>query len=347
MADTPLILIDGSSYFFRAFHALPPLHNSKGYPTGAIYGVINMIRRIINDYQPKQIAIIFDSRGKTLPDELYNKYKANRETMPDDLSRQFKPMLEIIENMGLPLLIIDGVEADDVIGTLAHQAAEEGLDTIISTGDKDMAQLVDAHVKLINTMTNTSLDRNGVIEKFGVPPERIIDYLSLIGDKVDNIPGVPNVGPKTAAKWLETYGDLEGVIAHAEEIKGKVGENLRENLNQLPLARKLVTIKRDVALDFKLSELTIKTSNKEKLIELFKELEFRSWLNDILSETEEVNKNNHYETILTQDDFAKWIKKINEAELFAFDTETTSLDPLKANLVGMSFAVKSGEAAYI
>lgn len=340
------VLVDGSSYFFRAFHALPPLHNSKGEPTGAVYGVINMLRRLIKDYHPDYVAVVFDSRGKTFRDELFAEYKATREAMPDELTVQFKPMVEIIKHMGLPLLIIDGVEADDVIGTLAQQATKLKIETIISTGDKDMAQLVNPHVTLVNTMTNTVMDRQGVIAKFGIPPEKIIDYLTLIGDKVDNIPGIPNVGPKTAVKWLEEYGDLEGVIKHADQIMGKVGENLRQCLSQLPLCRTLVTIKHDLDLPQSPTDLSPQPWHKEKLIELFKQLEFKSWLNDLLSEKEsEVQV--HYETVLDFDRLEYWLKQLKAAQLFAFDTETTDLNHVDAQLVGVCFAVKPGEAAYI
>lgn len=342
-----LVLVDGSSYFFRAFHALPPLHNSKGEPTGAVYGVINMLRRLINDYHPDFIAVIFDSRGKTFRDELYADYKATREAMPDELTVQFKPMIEIIKNMGLPLLIIDGVEADDVIGTLSEMASKMKIDTIISTGDKDMAQLVNPHVTLINTMTNTKMDRDGVIAKFGVPPEKIIDYLTLIGDKVDNIPGVPNVGPKTAVKWLEAYENLDGIIKHADQITGKVGENLRENLSLLPLSKKLVTIKDDLDLNVSPTDLHQQAWNKENLIQLFKHLEFKSWLSDLLSESAQPEQNENYETVLTKERLQHWISEINSADLVAFDTETTSLDYMTAELVGVSFSVKKGEAAYV
>ena len=245
----PLILVDGSSYLYRAFHALPPLMNSKGQPTGAVKGVLNMLIRLRKDYDTPHIAVIFDAKGKTFRDDLYPEYKANRPPMPDDLRSQIEPLHNAIRAMGLPLLIIDGVEADDVIGTLCAQATEQGIETVVSTGDKDMAQLVNDHVTLINTMTDTKMDRDGVIEKFGIPPESIIDYLTLVGDSVDNIPGVPKCGPKTAVKWLTQYETLDNLMENADEIKGKVGENLRNTLEQLPLSKTLATIKLDVELE--------------------------------------------------------------------------------------------------
>ena len=238
----PFILVDGSSYLFRAFHALPPLSNSRGEPTGATVGVINMLRRLIADYRPTHIAVVFDAPGKTFRDELYPEYKANRPPMPEELREQIEPTLEIIRAMGLPLLIVEGVEADDVIGTLAHQATAQGIETLVSTGDKDMAQLVNPHVTLVNTMSDTVMDEDGVVEKFGVRPDQIIDFLALTGDSVDNIPGVPKCGPKTAAKWLATYDNLDNLMAHADEVKGKIGENLRASLELLPLSRTLTTI---------------------------------------------------------------------------------------------------------
>ena len=244
----PLILVDGSSYLFRAFHALPALTNSQGQPTGAIVGVVNMLRKLRNDYQPTHFAVVFDAPGKTFRDDLYAEYKANRPPMPDELRMQIERLHEIIRAMGLPLLVIDGVEADDVIGTLARQAAEQGMDVLISTGDKDMAQMVDEHVTLVDTLQDTVLDREGVIAKFSVAPEQIVDYLTLVGDTSDNIPGVPKVGPKTAAKWLQQYGLLDALVVHADEIRGRVGENLRASLDQLPLSKQLATIKCDVEL---------------------------------------------------------------------------------------------------
>lgn len=347
---TPFILIDGSSYFYRAFHALPPLSNSKGQPTGAVYGVINMIRRLIKDYQPTHIAVVFDAKGKTFRDEMYPEYKATREAMPDDLSSQFKPLLNCIEGMGLPLLVVDGVEADDVIGTLSKQASELGMQTLISTGDKDMAQLVNEHVTLINTMSNKVLDVDGVKEKFGVTPEQIIDYLTLMGDKVDNIPGVPKVGPKTAVKWIDEYGSLDGVMQNAAHIKGKVGENLRDTLGQLPLSKQLVTIKQDVILEFTPDQLQKQAVDVDKLSEMFREMEFRTWLNEILNQQEQVQpeeNTNEYQIIADEKEFQTWLQRLQKAELFAFDTETTDLNYMNAEIVGVSFSDKVGEVAYV
>ncbi|NKB47405.1 MAG: DNA polymerase I [Legionellales bacterium] len=346
----PVILVDGSSYFYRAFHALPPLSNSKGEPTGAIYGVVNMIRRLLKDYQPDHFAVVFDAKGKTFRDKLYPDYKANREKMPDELSMQFPPLIEILQAMGLPLLIIDEVEADDVIATLAEHACQQGLSTLISTGDKDFAQLVNSHITLINTMTQVTLDPAGVREKFGVAPDQIVDYLTLIGDKVDNIPGVDKVGPKTAVKWLTQYKTLDELIAHADDIGGKVGENLRQALPQLPLAKQLITIKRDVPLDLQPNQLICQPSDRSQLIEWFKRLEFKSWLNDLLSEQagEQPETPSHqYHTILTKEQWHPWLKKLTQADCIAFDTETTSLTEMEAKLVGMSFAITNNEAIYI
>nr|WP_019215566.1 5'-3' exonuclease H3TH domain-containing protein [Legionella tunisiensis] len=285
---SPLILVDGSSYFFRAFHALPPLTNSKGQPTGAIYGVANMVKRLIKDYQPQQIAVVFDAKGKTFRDEWYPDYKAHRPPMPKELSDQFKPMIDLLQAMGLPLLIIEGVEADDVIGTLAHRAVEQNLNVLISTGDKDMAQLVNEQVTLINTMSNQLLNIDGVKEKFGVSPQQIIDYLTLVGDSVDNIPGVTKCGPKTAAKWLQEYETLDNLIVAADKISGKIGEYLRSSLAHLPLSKKLVTIKTDVELPLTLSDLSPKEADREQLIALVKELEFKTWLKELLGQEEQL-----------------------------------------------------------
>ena len=280
--SSPLILVDGSSYLYRAFHALPPLTSSKGQPTGAIKGVVAMLKKLVEDYQPEHIAVVFDAKGKTFRDELYPEYKANRPPMPDDLKVQIKPLHLLIEELGFPIVEIEGVEADDVIGTLAHQATQQGIETIISTGDKDMAQLVNEHVSLVNTMNNSHMDIQGVIEKFGIPPELIIDYLTLIGDTVDNIPGVPKVGPKTAVKWLNEYGSLEGIKANAENIKGKVGENLRACLEQLPLSYQLATIKIDLALDKGPKDYKLQAPDEKALIARYKELEFKAWLEELL-----------------------------------------------------------------
>ncbi|WP_423063369.1 DNA polymerase I [Candidiatus Paracoxiella cheracis] len=350
MSETqkPFILVDGSSYLFRAYYALPPLTNSKGQPTGAIYGVINMLRKLMMDYEPEHIAVVFDPKGKTFRNELYAEYKANRTEMPDELRDQIKPLFEIIKALGLPLIIKEGVEADDVIATLAKKAKQEGMNVLVSTGDKDLAQIVNHKVTLINTMTNRMLDPEGVVEKFGVPPESIIDYLTLVGDTSDNIPGVPKVGPKTAAKWLNQYGSLDNIIKNADEIKGKVGENLRAHISEIPLTRELVTVLSDVKLDEKLMELSPREQDREKLIALFSELEFKTWLAEVLSTEKAASKEEcRYDTILDKKSFEKWLKKLSHANLFAFDTETTDIDAMRATLVGVSFAVKPGEAAYV
>lgn len=350
MSETqkPFILVDGSSYLFRAYYALPPLTNSKGQPTGAIYGVINMLRKLMMDYEPEHIAVVFDPKGKTFRNELYAEYKANRTEMPDELRDQIKPLFEIIKALGLPLIIKEGVEADDVIATLAKKAKQEGMNVLVSTGDKDLAQIVNHKVTLINTMTNRMLDPEGVVEKFGVPPESIIDYLTLVGDTSDNIPGVPKVSPKTAAKWLNQYGSLDNIIKNADEIKGKVGENLRAHISEIPLTRELVTVLSDVKLDEKLMELSPREQDREKLIALFSELEFKTWLAEVLSTEKAASKEEcRYDTILDKKSFEKWLKKLSHANLFAFDTETTDIDAMRATLVGVSFAVKPGEAAYV
>ncbi|HET8551966.1 MAG TPA: DNA polymerase I [Gammaproteobacteria bacterium] len=341
-----LVLVDGSSYLYRAFYALPPLANAAGEPTGAVYGVVNMLNKLVNDYQPEHIAVVFDARGKTFRDELFAEYKANREAMPDDLSAQFEPLQTIIRARGWPLLQVPGVEADDVIGTLARQASEAGLKVVISTGDKDMAQLVDRNVTLINTMSNTILDTDGVKEKFGVGPKGIIDYLALVGDTSDNIPGVPKVGPKTASKWLAEYGSLDGIIAHAEEIKGKVGESLRDNINQLELSRRLATIRCDVELEFKPEDLVACAPDIETLRETYVHLGFSSWLKELPTETA-AEAAREYETVLTLDALERWIDRLRKSALFAFDTETTSIDYTQAELVGLSFSIEPGQAAYV
>ncbi|SNV87063.1 DNA polymerase I [Legionella pneumophila] len=351
----PLILIDGSSYFFRAFHALPPLTNSKGQPTGAIYGVANMIKKIIKDYQPEEIAVVFDAKGKTFRDEWYPEYKAHRPPMPQELSSQFQPLIQLLQAMGLPLLIIDGVEADDVIGTLAKQATEQGIPVVISTGDKDMAQLVNEHVSLINTMSNYSMDIDGVKAKFGVTPEQIIDYLTLIGDSVDNIPGVEKCGPKTAVKWLTEYQTLDNLLAHANEIGGKIGEYLRASIPHLPLSKKLVTIKTDLDLPLNLNQLMPKPADSEQLIKLTRELEFKSWLKELLQEEEnqkspkemDASNNKSYEIITTHQQLNHWLNKLEQSQQFCIDTETTNLDVMQAELVGISLAVEEENASYI
>jgi len=348
-----LVLVDGSSYLYRAFHAMPALTNSKGEPTGAVYGVTNMLRRLLKDYDPAHVAVVFDAKGKTFRDEMYPEYKAHRPPMPDDLRRQIEPIHAIVRAMGFPLLCIDGVEADDVIGTLAKQAEAQGMKVVVSTGDKDMAQLVNAHVTLVNTMTETVMDPDGVVEKFGIPAERIIDYLALIGDTVDNVPGVPKVGPKTAVKWLEQFGSLEAIMARADEIKGKVGEYLRDSLAQLPLSRELVTIKCDVAMELKPLELERQPPDTETLRKLYAEMEFRNWLAELLGGEEAASAEVpdgaevEYETILDWAHFDAWLEKLQAAELFAFDTETTSLNYMDAAIVGVSFAVAPHRAAYV
>ncbi len=350
----PFILVDGSSYLFRAYHAMPRLSNSRGEHTGAIYGVINMIRRLLKDYQPEHIAVVFDAKGKTFREDLYAEYKAHRPSMPEDLAEQIEPIHRIIQAMGLPLLCVPGVEADDVIGTLAQQATAHGLETIISTGDKDMAQLVDEHVMLVNTMTDTLSDTQGVIDKFGIAPEQIIDYLALIGDTVDNVPGVPKVGPKTAVKWLNEYGSLDAIMQHAEEFKGKVGEYLRDSLEQLPLSRELVTIKCDVDLDVTPENLSRSEPDTEALKGFYQRYEFKSWLGELLGEGGSARENDtvgdgdkQYETVLDQKALDRWLQRLSEAELFAFDLETTSLNYMQAEIVGVSFAVQPNEAAYV
>ncbi|MCP5014584.1 MAG: DNA polymerase I [Ketobacter sp.] len=355
-SNKPLVLVDGSSYLYRAFHALPPLTNSKGLPTGAIKGVLNMLIRLRKDYAPAHMAVVFDAKGKTFRDDLYPEYKANRPPMPDDLRSQIEPLHNAIRFMGLPLLIIEGVEADDVIGTLCHTASKQGIDTIVSTGDKDMAQLVNDHVTLINTMNDSKMDRAGVIEKFGIPPERIIDYLTLVGDSVDNIPGVPKCGPKTAVKWLEEFGSLENLLQNADSIKGKVGENLRASMEQIPLSKELATIKLDVELEHQPSDLTIQEQDDANLLELYKDLEFKGWVAELSASADSSNSEStssataieqHYDCITTQEAFASWLQQLQACDAFAFDTETTSLNYMQAELVGVSFSIEPGRAAYV
>lgn len=351
----PLILVDGSSYLFRAFHALPALTNSQGQPTGAIVGVVNMLRKLRNDYQPTHFAVVFDAPGKTFRDDLYAEYKANRPPMPDELRMQIERLHEIIRAMGLPLLVIDGVEADDVIGTLARQAAEQGMDVLISTGDKDMAQLVDEHVTLVDTLQDTVLDREGVIAKFSVAPEQIVDYLTLVGDTSDNIPGVPKVGPKTAAKWLQQYGLLDALVVHADEIRGRVGENLRASLDQLPLSKQLATIKCDVELPLAPQDLVPGEPDVVRLRVIYRELEARRLLAVLEEEVGEKDGGDERPSEVAQDYpiitdeavFEDWLQRLEAADLFAFDTETTSLNYMQAEVVGVSFAVAPGEAAYV
>ncbi|MFB3088808.1 MAG: DNA polymerase I [Acidiferrobacterales bacterium] len=350
--NKPLILIDGSSYLYRAFHAMPQFTNSRGEPTGAAYGIVNMLRKLLAEYDPAHIAVVFDAKGKTFRDAIYADYKANRPPMPEELSAQIELIHTIVRAMGLPLLMIEGVEADDVIATLAVRAAKDGMDTLICTGDKDMAQVVDDRINLIDTMSDTYYDRQAVVEKFGVPPERINDYLALIGDTVDNIPGVPKVGPKTAAKWLQQYGSLDRIIAHADEIGGKVGENLRVSLKQLSLARELTTIKRDVPMDKAPKELKREQPDETRLRELYTRMEFST----LLAELGGANRTHaeagsttkaHYETILDTAALDAWLARLRAAGLFALDTETTSLDAMRADLVGVSFSDGAGTAAYV
>ena len=364
MANTdlsPLILVDGSSYLFRAYHVpyLQALSTADGQPTGAITGVLNMIKSLKKDFPNGNIVVIFDAKGKTFRNDLYPEYKANRPPMPEDLRSQIAPLHEIIAAMGLPLLVIEGVEADDVIGTLAKQACEAGIETVISTGDKDMAQLVSPNVRLINTMTDTVTDEAGVVEKFGVRPDQIIDYLALMGDKVDNIPGVEKCGPKTAVKWLTEHGTLEQVIANADSVKGKIGENLRRALEQLPLSYELATIKLDVELEQSVQELKPVTPDVTKLTELYTQFELRRMLADLKASNGEQTETAaevspsaekvevEYRNILTKADFEEWFKTLQAAKLIAFDTETTSLDYMAAELVGLSFSFEAGKAVYI
>ncbi|MCQ8127853.1 DNA polymerase I [Methylomonas rivi] len=360
-----LILVDGSSFLFRAFHAVPPLSNAQGLPTNAVYGVSNMLRKLINDYDTPYVTVVFDAPGKTFRHDLYDQYKAHRPPMPDDLRVQIQPLHDLIRALGLPLIIEHGVEADDVLGSLAQNAARQGFHVVISTGDKDMAQLVTEQITLENSMTNTRMDIAGVVEKFGVKPEQIIDYLALMGDTVDNIPGVPKVGPKTAAKWLQQYDTLDNLIAHADDIKGKIGDNLREALSQLPLSRQLTTIKCDTALHYSLDDLKRREPDIAALKQQLGHLGFGSWLKTLngngstpatMDEAQSASStekppasaaSRDYRTVLTQADFDAWLDKLRQAELFAFDTETTSLNYSDAEIVGISFAVEAGQAAYV
>jgi len=362
-AGKTLLLVDGSSYLYRAFHALPDLRNRANEPTGAIYGVINMLRRLRKEFAADYIACVFDAKGKTFRDDLYPEYKAHRPPMPDDLAVQIEPLNDCIEALGWPLLVVEGVEADDVIGTLARRASANGMRTVISTGDKDLAQLVMPGVKLVNTMSNETLDEAGVLAKFGVPPERMLDYLTLIGDAVDNVPGVDKVGPKTAAKWLAQYGSLEEIMNHAEEIKGVAGENLRRARDWLPRARQLLEVKCDVDLTASPEELTPREPDTPRLKALFERLGFRTWSKELENYSadddtpvaERAGKEGRpadpgerqYEAILTADQLDAWLDKIAAAELVSLDTETTSLDPMQARLVGISFSIAPGAGAYL
>lgn len=350
---TDLVLIDGSSYLYRAFHALPPLTNSNGEPTGALHGVLSMIQKLLREEQPQHVAVVFDAPGKTFRDDLYSEYKANRPPMPDELRSQVQPILDAVEAMGLPLLRVAGVEADDVIGTLCDVAADAGLNVLVSTGDKDLAQLVNDRVTLINTMNDSRMDRDGVKAKFDVYPEQIVDYLALVGDTSDNIPGVPKVGAKTAAKWLNLYDSAEGIVENVDEIAGKVGDSLRENMEQLRLSQELATIRRNLKLDAGIAELSPTAADTDRLRELYGHFELRSLLGQLDEENEQpaapaaATEESDYETVLTWDAFGRWFEKIDTAELTAFDTETTSINYMQAEIVGLSLCVSANEAAYI
>ena len=357
MSDTDLVLVDGSSYLYRAFHALPPLSNSRGEPTGAVHGVLNMLNKLLREQPSDHIAVVFDAPGRTFRDEMFEEYKTNRPPMPDELRAQIDPLLEAVPAMGLPMLRVAGVEADDVIGTLCRQAVAAGMRVLVSTGDKDMAQLVDDRVTLVNTMSDTVLDRDGVKTKFDVWPEQIIDYLALVGDKSDNIPGVPRVGAKTAAKWLNQYGTVAEIIANAAQIGGKVGESLRDNLDQLELSQALATIRQEVDLPTNLTELRRSEADVDTLTALYTRLELKTLLRQLRdvgtkssespAEPQPAPREGNYETILKRSDFDRWLTKIGTAALVAIDTETTSINYMEAELVGISLAVKTGEAAYI
>jgi DNA polymerase-1 len=343
------IVVDGSSYLFRAYHALPSLTSSKGEPTGAIFGVLNMLNKLLDEYDPQKIAIVFDTPGKTFRDDIYNKYKANRPPMPDDLRPQIEPLFRAIKALGLPLLKVKGVEADDVIGTLASIAEKNNIQTIISTSDKDMAQLVNENVSLVDTMSNKTYDTKGVINKFGVKPSQIIDYLALVGDTADNIPGVPSVGPKTASKWLKQYNNLDRIIEKSDEIEGKVGEKLRESLDKLPLYKKLTTIVRDVEINIEFNDLHKSSPNKEELKKLHERFEINSLLRGLKETKKEAIKNNKtsYKSILDKNDLIKELKKVEKSKIVSIDTETTSLDYMSAKLVGISMSHTPNEAFYI
>jgi len=363
MSDESLVLVDGSSYLYRAFHAMPPLTNSRGAPVGAVLGVVNMLLKLLDEHQPEHFAVVFDAKGKTFRDELFAEYKATRPPMPDELGAQIAPLLEVVEALGLPMLQVPGVEADDVIGTLARQATAAGMQTLVSTGDKDMAQLVNERVTLVNTMTGTVLDPAGVEQKFGVPPARIVDWLALVGDSSDNIPGVPKCGPKTATKWLGEFGDVDSLVSRADEVPGKVGESLRAHLEQLELSRELATIRCDVDLELGPAELVRRAPDVERLRTLYKDLEFNTLLRKLPGPNAGSSENGDpaddtasipapaaaldYQTVLTRAQFDDWLARLEAADTFAFDTETDSLDYMRAQIVGVSFAVTPGEAAYV
>lgn len=356
---TPIVLVDGSSYLYRAFHAMPPLTNSKGNPTGAVKGVINMMRRVLRDYPGSDVAVVFDAKGKTFRDEMYSEYKAQRPPMPDDLRSQIKPIHDIIDAMGLKRLVIEGVEADDVIGTLAREATEQQRHVVISTGDKDMAQLVNEFVTLENTMTETVMDRNGVVEKFGIPPELVIDFLALMGDKVDNIPGVPGVGQKTALALLQGLGSIESIYQRLDEVAGlgfrgskNMAAKLLDNKAEAEMSYQLATIKLDCELPISISDLAVGEANTEQLKALYNEMEFKSWVSEVKSGASTVvptpvKVETQYETIVDIEALDDWIAQLSAADIFAVDTETTSLNYMQAKLVGISVAVEAGRAAYI
>ena len=343
-----LYLVDGSSYLYRAFHALPNLTNSQGEPTGALLGVANMLRRLLNEEQPEHIAVVFDARGPTFRHELFPEYKANRPPMPPELRSQVEAILEFTRLLGLPLLQVEGVEADDVIGTLARAAEEAGMNCVISTGDKDMAQLVSDRTTLTNTMTASATDRAGVKQKYDVTPEQFVDFLALTGDSSDNIPGVEKCGPKTAAKWLNDWGSLDAIVAHADEIGGRIGENLRAALGQLPLSRQLATIRRDLELDCEPARLQRRPADQQALIAALKRYEFNSWLQELLGDAPVPQETtSDYRTVDSEQALDALLGTLQKAELIAFDTETTSLDPMQAQLVGLSFSVRADEACYV
>ncbi len=364
-AQQHLVLVDGSSFLFRAYHAVPPLNSPTGEPTNAIHGVTNMLRKLIASHKTEYFTVVFDAPGKTFRNDMYDQYKAHRPPMPDDLRVQIEPLHNLIKAMGIPLIMETGVEADDVLGALAQDAAKAGFNVVISTGDKDMAQLVTEQITLENTMSNTTMNIEGVINKFGVKPEQIIDYLALMGDTADNIPGVPKVGPKTAAKWLGIYETLENLIANADQIKGKVGESLRASLDKLPLSKALTTIKCDLNLPYSMEALKCQAPDKVELKQQLEHLGFSAWVRMLdtpvtqstspsIMEAKEIKPDEptaeikvDYETILTQARFEHWLKQLKQAELFAFDTETTSLNYTNAEIVGVSFAIEVGKAAYV
>ena len=346
-----LVLVDGSSYLYRAFHAMPNLTNSQGEPTGAVYGVVNMLRRLLKEQPAEYFAVVFDASGPTFRSQMYPEYKANRPPMPDELRVQIQPLHDVISALGLPLICVKGVEADDVIGTLTVAASEIGIETLIASGDKDLAQLVGDKVLLMDSMKDVTYNAAGVVNKFGVPPERMVDFLTLVGDTVDNIPGVPKVGPKTASKWLNEFGSLDELVQHADDIGGKVGENLRAALDQLPMSKALATIKLDVQLDVQPDGLQLQPADKSRLRTLYAGLEFKTWLSELggLSGGDDKAKSPSvdYQVIFDQKALNRWIKRLQSAELISVDTETTSLDPMQARIVGLSFTDRPCEAAYL